>query len=174
MKEMGKVIETERDRGKNQVAQFSLISKDWHWVTDAGDWNNHIFKTLWEGRTLPPLLLGSCASWLALIACVCLAHNGGGCQCGRSSSVSEFTLINVHAEPLEWLDCLTVTLSKGHIWFCVMLVTWEKHLFLGSFLNKCMCIQVDFVSIDGSQFVSSVYFKSQKEAVNVKHKKGRY
>ena len=59
MKEVGKVIETERDRGKNQVAQFSPISEDWHWVIDAGDWNNHIFKTLWEGRTLPPLLLWS-------------------------------------------------------------------------------------------------------------------
>ena len=59
MKEMGKVIETERDRGKNQVAQFLLISKDWHWVIDPGDWNNHIFKTLWEGRTLSPLLLWS-------------------------------------------------------------------------------------------------------------------
>ena len=172
---MGKVIKTEREtEGKTGLPNSHSFPRiDTGWLMQETETITFLRPSGKGGHSLH-FFFGPHASWLALTTCRCLAHSGGGCQWGRSSAVSEFAPVNVHTEPLEWLGYLTVTLSNGHIWFCAMLVTWEKHLFLGSFLNKCMCIQVDFVSVDGSWFVSSVCFKSQKEAVNDKHRRGRY
>ena len=142
----------QRDRGRDQVMHFWLISMDCRWVTDAGEWKKHSLGMILKdpfgrGGNSLRCFFCPCAPWTvlsvpcsALITHRCSAQVERGCQWGRSSAMSECDLIDVHVETLELFYYLysIVTLSKGHIRFCVILVTWTNIYFYTDFsTNVC-------------------------------------
>lgn len=153
MKEVEKEIEIETERRRERPGHALLTH--FHGLS-LGDWcrgvkeafpGNDFKRPLWEGGNSLCYFFCPCAPWTVLsVPCSALmthrysAQVERGCQWGRSSAMSECNLIDVQVETLELFSYLysIVTPSKGHIWFCVILVTWTNIYFYTDFsTNAC-------------------------------------